>query len=123
MAGKSSPARKKLFTLAEANAMLPLVRAIVKDIATLAHELQDRQERLRRIHGAKGQKLGDAYQEELQGAHEEFERDREKLVELESELKKLGVELKDLFQGLVDFPCRMDGRVVYLCWKLDEPRI
>lgn len=121
--GKSSHSGKKLFTLAEANAMLPLVRAIVKDIAALAHELQDRQDRLRRIQGSKGGRMADAYQEELREAQEDFERDREKLIELEKELKKLGVELKDFFQGLVDFPSKMDGHIVYLCWKMDEPRV
>src|SRR3712207_8835187 len=32
----------------------------------------------------------------------------------------LGVELKDLDRGLIDFPSLRDGRVVYLCWQLGE---
>ena len=38
--------KKKSFSPAEANAMLPLLRSILRDITTLAHELHDRQERL-----------------------------------------------------------------------------
>ena len=34
-----------------------------------------------------------------------------------------GIELKDYFTGLIDFPCRMDGREVYLCWRLGEPEV
>ena len=38
-------------------------------------------------------------------------------------LRMLGIELKDLEHGLVDFPSWREGRVVYLCWRLDEERI
>ena len=34
-----------------------------------------------------------------------------------------GVELKDYFAGLVDFPSRREGRVVYLCWRFGEPAV
>ena len=34
-----------------------------------------------------------------------------------------GCLLKDLEAGLVDFPCQVDGREVYLCWKSGEPSI
>ena len=39
------------------------------------------------------------------------------------ELRELGVEPKGAVEGLVDFPSKMDGRVVYLCWKLGEPEV
>ncbi len=35
----------------------------------------------------------------------------------------LGVEVKDLEMGLVDFPSERDGRKVYICWKLGEERV
>lgn len=40
-----------------------------------------------------------------------------------TEIQDLGVEIKDLGMGLVDFPALRDGRVVYLCWMVDEPQI
>jgi hypothetical protein len=36
------------------------------------------------------------------------------------ELEGLGIELKDPNQGLIDFPAMLEGRVVYLCWRLGE---
>jgi len=36
---------------------------------------------------------------------------------------RLGVEVKDLEMGLVDFRGERDGREVYLCWKLGEERV
>lgn len=38
-------------------------------------------------------------------------------------LQALGVEVKDINQGLVDFPALRAGREVYLCWRYNEPRI
>jgi len=39
------------------------------------------------------------------------------------EIDEIGVQVKDLEQGLLDFPCVMEGRTVLLCWKLGEPEI
>ena len=38
-------------------------------------------------------------------------------------IQELGCELKDLDQGLIDFPSYRDGKLVYLCWKRGEPRV
>ena len=115
MARKKPVPGKKLYTVAEANAALPLVRSIVRDITVLARDLQDRHDRLVRPGN-----MSDAYREELEQDQAEFERGKDRMEEYEAELKKLGVELKDYFTGLVDFRCRMDNRDVYLCWRLGE---
>jgi hypothetical protein len=116
------PAAKKYFTPEQAEAMLPLVRSIVKDISELAHSLRDRHERLTRLQkGGVGKGLITASQlEEEQAA---WEHDSERLQECVDELTGLGVEMKDLFTGLVDFPCWKDGREICLCWKLGEARL
>ncbi len=111
---------KKYYTVGEANACLPLVRAIVRDITAMARGWRERQERLNRLQPGKRGTLSEAHQEELIQVHAEYERDQEHMREYEQELKKLGVELKDYFTGLIDFPAWMDGREVYLCWRLGE---
>jgi hypothetical protein len=113
----------KYYTVAEANATLPLVRAIVKDVTELARELRERHERFNRYRGNEARGLSEAHQEEVQQAQEEFERGQERMQELEAELQHLGIELKDYFTGLIDFPCWMNGRPVYLCWRLGEPEV
>ena len=40
-----------------------------------------------------------------------------------AEIEAIGVEVQDLEEGLLDFPCVMDGRTVMLCWKLGEDTI
>jgi hypothetical protein len=116
------PAGKKFFTVRQANSTLPLVRAIVRDVAELANELRDRYERLRRFRAAQAS-ASPAHQEEMEQAEAEFERLKERMTEYEAELDQLGVELKDPFTGLIDFPCWMDGRAVYLCWRLGEAEV
>ena len=113
--------QSKRYTLTEANAMLPLLRSILRDVTALAHDLKDRYERLTRLQKTKGQ--DPAHQGEIKQLAAEFETGQEKMHEYESELQKLNVELKDYYTGLVDFRHMRDGREVYLCWKLGEDEI
>ncbi len=99
----------KIFTPAEANRTLPLVRRIVADILNRGVELrqlrdysrpsQDRDDRLVEI------------------GHE--------IHALIEEITSIGCEYKDwgFNQGLVDFPSIIDGEMVYLCWRSDEAEI
>src|SRR5262245_50348262 len=124
MAKKRPPeARKKLYTPAEANATLPLVRRIVEDISTLAHDLRERHRRLAQVHNPARGRNTPAHSEEIDRVREDLERDGERLRDYVVELERLGVELKDYFMGLVDFRSRLDGKEVYLCWKLGEPYV
>jgi hypothetical protein len=40
-----------------------------------------------------------------------------------AEIDEIGVQVKDLAQGLLDFPCVLEGQTVLLCWKLGEKEI
>jgi hypothetical protein len=98
----------KLFTPAEANRTLPLVRSIVSDILERARELR-------------GLTALSASPEE----DPELELIRQDILDLMQEIEDLGATYKDWnFEvGLVDFPSRIDGRAVLLCWRSDEPEI
>jgi hypothetical protein len=112
---------QKVFTVEQANATLPLVRAVVQDIMTLAKDVRERHQRLHRApHKAA---ISPAHEEELVQARSALERDLERLRALENELTELGIQLKDYFLGLVDFPARVDGRIIYLCWKAGEAQV
>ena len=104
----------KIFTVQEANALLPEVRIIVGKI--------------QRAHGQLSQ-----YRDEAKKASEAAEKGGGGIAEgvayaavltvltmQLSELETLGVQLKDFERGLVDFPSLRDGRVVLLCWQLGE---
>lgn len=113
----------KLFTVEEANATLPLVRAIVADLSKLSREVIECRERLSVLMAGRDSDEKTPYREELAQIEEELEKDSRRLQEYVDELRQLGVEPKNALEGLVDFPSRMDDRVVYLCWKLDEPEV
>jgi len=112
MAITEPPTDKKYFTIDEANKMLPLVHAIVADISTLAHSMKERHDRLDELTGPARETLED-----------EIQVDHDRMQELVEEVADLGIELKDFFTGLIDFPCWTNDREIYLCWKLGEPTI
>lgn len=114
---------RKLFTLEQANATLPLVRAIVRDLVQLSEEVAERRERLAHLTSGRSASQQDVYSEELTQIQDELEKDAQRLGDFVAELVELGVEPKDPLLGLVDFPSLMDGRVVYLCWKHGEPEV
>jgi hypothetical protein len=118
----NTAAGKKYFTVTEANAMLPLVRAIVDDIVQLKNEIEERSERLRNVRRLPGQRRGEdnPYDEEVQQIEVEIEKENDRLEEFCDELRRLGVELKDPRVGLIDFLTQIEGREAYLCWKLGE---
>ena len=113
----------RLFTIEQANAMLPLVRAITTDLATLAKDVVERRHRLALLTSGRDPKPGDPYSDELSQMENELERDALRLQEYVDELRELGVEPKGAVEGLVDFPCHIDGRIVFLCWRLGEPEV
>lgn len=123
MAAKKPVRNKKYFTVTEANASLPLVRAIVQDVINLARDLQERHDRLTRALPSEKAMIGEAHREELLQIRSELERDQERMRDYEKELKALGIELKDYRIGLIDFPCWMDNREVCLCWKMGEAEV
>jgi hypothetical protein len=114
---------RRVFTLEQANATLPLVRAIATDLAQLSREVIERRERLSLLLAGRKAAHRDPYSEELAQINEELEKDGERLCGYVEELRELGVEPKNGPEGLVDFPSMLDGRLVFLCWKLGEAEV
>jgi hypothetical protein len=120
----SEPYRpRKLFTVEQANAALPLVRSITTDLVRLSREVMERRERLALLSAGRNASAKDPYSEELAQIEEELEKDSRQLTEYVEELRALGVEPKSGPEGLIDFPSMMDDRIVFLCWKLGESEV
>lgn len=113
----------KLFTVEQANAVLPLVRAITADLVNLSREVMERRERLTLLAGRRNAPATDPYAQELAQIEEELDKDNQQLQAYVDELRELGVEPKSGPDGLIDFPTLMDGRIVFLCWKFGEPEV
>jgi hypothetical protein len=104
----------KIFTIDEANALLPSVRGIVSRIQKAHRSLARYKDEVKRAAQASDQG-GGGVENGVHYAH--------LLTSLTAEianLEDLGVQLKDYERGLVDFPSLREGRVVLLCWQLGE---
>jgi hypothetical protein len=53
----------------------------------------------------------------------EREKTFQRVKDAMSEIDAIGVQVKDLDIGLLDFPCEVDGQTILLCWKLGENAI
>ncbi len=113
--------RRKYFTVEEANKALPLVKMIVADIVRQYRVVEDLQQRLSRVSKERRKPSKDMYAEELEQSQSELDTQEQKLMSYIEELKRLGVEFKG--PELCDFYSILDGREVFLCWRLGEPEV
>jgi hypothetical protein len=113
----------EFFSIEEANAMLPLVRAIIADLMELSRDVTERRRRLSYLLARHNPNQNDLYQEELVQMEQELEKDTRRLHDYREELRALGVESENGPEGYVDFPALLDRRKVYFCWKLDESEV
>lgn len=104
----------KLFTVEEANALLPMVRRAVEKIRG-AHVKVAASQAAAREAAARAQLGGGG----MPGGAE-YVRALTTLAGRVGQLEELGVQLKDYERGLVDFPSLREGRLVLLCWQWGE---
>lgn len=114
-------AQGAFYTVAEANARLPLVRSILRDVTELAQEMKVLHEQVILLQTSGS--LDPGQDRELASVARELDLRQAKMNGYEKELKQIGAELKDTYIGLIDFPGMIDGREVCLCFKLGEPAV
>jgi hypothetical protein len=114
----------KTFTIDEAQSLLPLLESLLKraiDGKRAAQEVEAKLAELgRRIYLSGGMRVNVA---EAGQMRTEMERHVQTVKESVSEIDAIGVQVKDLDSGLLDFPCRLDDEVVLLCWRMGESAI
>ncbi len=111
---------RAIFTVEEANKTLPLVRRIVSDIV---RDYWRWQEKVKEFEVAALHRSIDSPNveaDELEKEAQQLARDIDGYV---GEIRELGVQMKGLDTGLVDFPGEVDGRPVLLCWQLGEDKV
>ncbi|MCC6791737.1 MAG: DUF2203 domain-containing protein [Thermomicrobiales bacterium] len=112
--------RVRLFTLAEANAMLAIVRPLLDGLAEVKRGLDVVHNQLLRI-SPKMRENG--HRLEALRLEDQMERLVDRLSRGIRDLELMGIEIKDVDTGLIDFPSLHHGRVIYLCWRLGESEI
>lgn len=106
----------RYFLLKEANDLLPIVRPLVREMMEISERIRQHSPAL---WAAVEKAAGNGGNPALSKLLPDFDR----LDFLLRQVRDLGVEVKDLTTGLVDFPALHEERVIYLCWKYGEARI
>lgn len=114
----------KTFTLEEAQSLLPVLEALLRramEGKQSAETVESGMSELaRKIYLAGGMRVDLA---SLARQRAEMEAHLQRVRESIAEIDSIGVQVKDLEMGLLDFPCRMDDQVVLLCWRMGETAI
>lgn len=110
----------RVFTVDQANSMLPLVRRIAEDAIRDYVRWEDR---VREFEIASLRSTVERPDEVAVALEEDVQRLAKALDGYVQELRELGVEMKGLETGIVDFPGEIDGRSVCLCWCVGEPAV
>lgn len=110
----------RLFTVEEANRTLPLVRRIVEDIVA---EYARWREMVHEYELAASSSTADHPNAEAEHFQRAAQASAEEIEHFRQELEALGITFKGFDLGLVDFPAEIDGRAVWLCWRLGEPSV
>lgn len=111
------------YTIAEANELLPQVRSVLLQLAVEKGRLERAVAALA-AHAERSTGNGDSgHSTELARTEAEMTEIGGGMRALVEHLESLGIELRDLEQGLVDFPGERNGERVWLCWRLAEPEV
>jgi hypothetical protein len=114
----------RTFTLEEAQDLLPVLESLLrqsiegkKQIESIDAEFQALSHRIF-LNGGTSVNV-------LHFARRKAEREKtfQRIKDAMDEIDAMGVQVKDLDIGLLDFPCEVDGATVLLCWKLGEKAI
>src|SRR6201984_889536 len=114
----------RTFTLQDAQMLLPTLESLLRTainskrlIEEVDAEVQDLAHRILLN--------GGALWNVVEGARRKTERERaiQRAKDAVAEIHATGVQVKDIDIGLLDFPCKVEGEILLLCWKLGEDKI
>jgi|FLYL01.1.fsa_nt_gi hypothetical protein len=110
------------FTREEADEMLPHIAPL---LFGLQRTKQDHDQALAKVAELSRVMRGNGHvqQAELEAAQRAVQAAAERITKALERLNEMGVELKSIEMGLVDFRSTREGREVYLCWRLGEERV
>lgn len=120
---------RKAFTVAEANQMLPRLRAVLERIDAAATRARDHHDKLQVLDALWGEGVHRPDNPDHQEWHAHRAtvaasvNDLEQLIQEEITARGIRFPRGGLQHGLLDFPTTWEGRWVYLCWRRDEPRV
>lgn len=114
----------KTFSLEEAQTLVPVLQSLMKNAIdakgtaeTISEELQRLSQRIF-MNGGTLVRIADVAKRRAQ-----HDKSVQQVKDTLAEIDSIGVQVKDLDTGLLDFPCRLGEEIVLLCWKMGETEI
>ena len=114
---------RRYFTPSEANELLAEVRPLAESLVQHRQGMRVAAERRARLTARIAGNGGDLDPQEPGELDEQFQRESHAVTQAAEQLERLGVLVKDLDTGLVDFPALHEGEEVLLCWQLGEDEV
>jgi hypothetical protein len=114
---------ERYFTVEEANDALAEVRPLTEELVEHRRALVELQERQSAVTTRIAGNGGNVEPSELQEVQERLDEEVAGIARCVARIHELGALVKDLDDGLVDFPARRGGEDVLLCWRLGEDEI
>ena len=109
----------KLFSPSDANELIPTLEVLIRDLQSQAADLRCRISELVRA----DQSLDSLNLTQIVERYPDLRPATARMGEIAGQIQTLGGFLKDIDQGLVDFPGEIGDRVVFLCWQFGERRV
>ncbi len=121
---EGSNMQRRLFTFEEANALIPWLQRTIDRLNSSREQLEALQGRLTEIQRQRQRQNGTfQLHDEIRRMQAEIDRMGNDVRSIVDSIIEEGIIVRDVSQGLVDFPHMRDGREVYLCWIGGEESI
>jgi hypothetical protein len=114
----------RTFTLDEAQMLLPVLESLLRNAIAGKKIMEDVENEMQALNHRIFLN-GGTHVDVVAVARRKAERAKaeQRAKDAIAEIDSIGVQVKDLDIGLLDFPCEVEGRVVLLCWKMGEDSI
>jgi len=114
----------RTFTLDEAQSLLPVLESLLRTAIQAKKIMDEVEAELQALHH-RIFLSGGMFLDIVPLARRKAERARaeQRAKDAIAEIDSIGVQVKDLDTGLLDFPCDVEGQKILLCWKLGEKTI
>jgi hypothetical protein len=110
---------ERLFTATEANELIPRLEVLMRELQLEAGRLRTTVADLTRA----DRELAGADFSQLMELSPELKEIANRMADMAAQIESFGCVLKDIEQGLVDFPFDSDGEIAFLCWQYGEPHV
>ena len=114
----------RTFTLHDAQTLLPTLESLLRTAISSKRLIEEVDAELQAV-AHRVFLIGGTLVNVIEVARRKAERERavQRAKDAVAEIHATGVQVKDIDIGLLDFPCRVEGEIVLLCWKLGEDKI